>query len=727
MADADKTNILIVDDLPEKLLVYETVLEELGQNVITARSGAEALKAVLRHDFAVILLDVNMPDMDGFETAALIRRRKRSAHTPIIFVTAFADDVRAAQGYAQGAVDYILAPVVPEVLRAKVQVFVDLFRMTEQIRRQAEDRVALAEERIKRAAAEDSNRRLGFLARACNVLGQSLDAGVTARDLARLPVPFLADLSAVALPGRPGEGGKLILARAQARSAGDGTQAPSASAGTSSHDEAASPEELTGCGHLPEPLAAAVERVLAGGPAEFFPEPPSASPEPATTALVLPLCARGQPCAALALSREPSGRRFGPAELSMAETLASRAAVALENAHLYQDVQQADRQKNEFLSMLAHELRNPLAPIRNAVHVMRLQGPGAPELQWARDVIDRQVKHMVRLVDDLLDISRITRGKIRLKLEPVDMAAVVAEAVEASRPVIEARRHGLEVSVAAEPLRVNGDAARLAQVLTNLLNNAAKYTDEGGRIWLTVVPEDGAVVARVRDTGVGIPAEALASVFNLFTQMDRSLDRSQGGLGIGLTLVRRLVEMHGGSVEARSEGPGRGSEFVVRLPPFREEPVPADAGGADSAQAGSPGCRVLVVDDNVDAADSLAMLLRLGGCEVRLAHSGADAVEAAPVFRPQLVILDIGLPGMDGYEVARRLRADPVTRGAALVAVTGYGREEDRALSREAGFDHHLVKPVDFGLIRGVLASLAAGPPRPAGEPGRNGQRSATP
>jgi signal transduction histidine kinase/DNA-binding response OmpR family regulator len=710
MADADKTNILVVDDLPEKLLVYQTILEELGQNLIAARSGAEALKQVLRHEFAVILLDVNMPGMDGFETAALIRQRKRSAYTPIIFVTAFADDVCAARGYAQGAVDYILAPVVPEVLRAKVKVFIDLFQLNRQIRRQAEERVALAEERTRRAAAEESNRRLRFLARASEVLGQSLDYLETARDLARLPVPFLADQAAVVLAGGAGPDWKVFLAAAEG--------------------DRACVDEPADRDRLPAEVAAAVERVLAGGPAEFFPEAPPAAGESVTTALVLPLRARGRPRAALALSREVAGRRFGPAEVSMAETLASRAAVALENAHLYEDVQRADRQKNEFLSMLAHELRNPLAPIRNAVHVLRLQGRDGSQFGWARDVIDRQVKHLVRLVDDLLDISRITQGKIRLKLEPLEMGTVVAEAVEASRPVIEARRHRLDVNLAEEPLRVNGDAARLAQVLTNLLNNAAKYTDEGGRIGLTVGLEQGWVVCRVTDTGVGIPPEMLSAVFNLFTQADRSLDRSQGGLGIGLTLVRRLVEMHGGTVHAHSEGPGRGSEFVVRLPALvREAAGAAAAGGGESAAAPRAGCRVLVVDDNVDAADSLGMLLRLGGCEVRLAHDGPAALEAAQAFRPQVVVLDIGLPGMDGYEVARQLRTLPSTRHSVLAAVTGYGRDEDRARSREAGFDYHLVKPVDLDMLQAVLGSLpAALPPTPAhAEPGKNGQGQADP
>jgi signal transduction histidine kinase/DNA-binding response OmpR family regulator len=696
MAETDKTKILIVDDLPEKLLVYRSVLEDLGQELICAGSGAAALKQVLQHDFAVILLDVNMPDIDGFETAALIRSRKRSRCTPVIFITAFADDVRAAIGYAHGAVDYILAPVVPEILRAKVKVFVDLFQMTQQVRRQAEERVALAEERTKRAAAEESNRRLAFLAKACAVLGQSLDPQVTARDLARLTVPFLADLTAVALPGRPGEGGRLVVARAH---------------DVVALDDGADPEGL------PPGLAAAVGRILSGGPAECL--PPGLED---AGALVLPLQTRRRVCAALVLSREDSGRRFGPAELSMAETLASRAAVALDNAQLYQDVQEADRQKNEFLSMLAHELRNPLAPIRNAVHVLRLQAEGRSDLDWARDVIDRQVKHLVRLVDDLLDVSRITCGKVRLQLEPVPLAAIVAEAVEASNPEIEAREHLLEVIVPPEAVWVQGDATRLAQVVTNLLNNAAKYTDPGGRIWLTVGQEDEAAVVRVRDTGVGIPPEMLSTVFNLFTQADRSLDRSQGGLGIGLTLVKRLVEMHGGSVEAHSAGAGRGSEFVVRLPAFAGGSAGAGLAGAEAPAAPGAPCGVLLVDDNVDAAESLAILLRLGGCEVRVVHDGPSALAAALLSPPEFVVLDIGLPGMDGYEVARRLRADPATRDAVLVAVTGYGREEDQARSREAGFDHHFVKPVEFAALQKVFETVR---PFAGAGSGRNGQRAA--
>jgi signal transduction histidine kinase/DNA-binding response OmpR family regulator len=692
----EKIDILIVDDLPEKVLVYRAILDELGENLVVARSGEEALAEVLRREFAVILLDVCMPGMDGLETAALIRQRKKSAHTPIIFVTAFADELRSAQGYAHGAVDYILAPVIPAVLRAKVKVFVDLFRMTQQVKRQAEERVALAEERSRRAAAEDANRRLAFLARAGAVLGQSLDYDRTAADAARLPVPDLADLAAVVFADTAGAP-RPIVARAVD--------------GAAVLDESAD---------LPPPMADAVGRAFARGAAQADPH-----------CLVLPLVAGGRAVAVLALARIDAGRPFTPADMAVADALASRAASALDNARLYREIQRADRQKIEFLSMLAHELRNPLAPIRNAVTVLRAAADPAA-VNWANGVIDRQVRHLVRLVDDLLDVSRITRGKIRLRREPVDVAAIVAQAVEASRPVIDARRHQLEVHVSEQPIWVNGDPTRLAQVLTNLLNNAAKYTEPGGNVWLTAELDSGRcrepsgtigparlagpteVVLSVRDSGIGIPTDLLATVFDPFTQGDHSLDRSEGGLGIGLTLVRRLVELHGGTVTAASDGPGRGSEFIVRLPLAEPVAARAAAGGNGSAHtcgrqsaAGQP-LRVLVVDDNVDGADSLGHLLRMDGHEVRLAHDGPSALATAAEFRPRAVVLDIGLPDIDGFEVARRLRELPNLQDILLVAVTGYGRQEDRLRSAEAGFDHHMVKPVDVCELRSLIAA-----PRP--------------
>jgi signal transduction histidine kinase/DNA-binding response OmpR family regulator len=672
VSDDSKTSILVVDDLPDKLLVYRSILESLGQNLITVNSGEEALREVLQRDFAVVLLDVNMPPgMSGLETAALIRKRRRSAHTPIIFLTAFADEVRVVEGYAHGAVDYILTPVVPEILRAKVRVFVDLYRMTQQVKRQAEERVALAEERSKRAAAEEANRRLAFLTRAGAVLGQSLDSEVTARDVARLPVPYLADAAAVALPHR-GDW-KAVVART-----GDG--GPTL-------------EEWVGRDGLPAAWSAEIDRAFSGEEADE-----------AGRVAVVPLRARGSTIGALALSRERSGRVFDTTDLTVAEALASRAASALENARLYKDVQTADRQKNEFLSMLAHELRNPLAPIRNAAEVLRLSGVDHPRVRWARDIIDRQVAHLVRLVDDLLDVSRITKGKIRLLTEKVDVAGVVAQAVEASRPLIDSRGHRLEVSVPPGPVVVPGDPARLTQVLTNLLNNAAKYTDEGGRISLSLACEAGQAVVRVADTGIGIPADMLSAVFDLFTQLDGSLERSQGGLGIGLTLVRRLVDMHGGSVEVRSDGPGRGSEFTVRLPVAPATAAPGQADPGANGAAAPARLRIVIADDNEDGAESLASLLRLDGHEVFVAHDGEAAVEKVFRHRPDVAILDIGMPRLNGYEVTRRLRASPDACPAVLLALSGYGREDDHRQALEAGFDHHFVKPIDLVSVRQLLA-----------------------
>lgn len=668
MSNADEpTNVLIVDDLPEKLLVYRTILGELNQNLVTAGSGAEALRAVLSADFAVILLDVNMPDMDGFETAALIRKRRRSAHTPIIFLTAFADEVRATEGYAQGAVDYISTPVVPAILRAKVKVFADLYRMAQQVRRQAEERVALAEERTRREAAEESNRRLAFLNHAGAVLGGSLDRDLTAREAVRLALSYLADEAALVTFG--GAAGAIV-----GRRAADGTVAI-----TETEWAALPPAQRA---------AAALVRER------------NATVEPGDGTLGLPLRTRDHVWAALVLSR--AAGPFPEPDVAVGETFASRAAMALENARLYSEVQQADRQKNEFLSMLAHELRNPLAPIRSATEVLNQSGSAPDRLHWARGVIDRQLTHLVRLVDDLLDASRITTGKVRLTLAPISIDAVLDQAVEAARPLIERQRHRLDVIHPLTPVALQGDLTRLVQVFVNLLNNAAKYTPPGGHITLSAALREGRLEVRVRDTGVGIAPDLLPRVFDLFTQADKSLDRSQGGLGIGLTLVRGLIEMHDGTVEAHSAGAGRGSEFVVSLP---ATPAPAQA-SPPSPTTPRPGrtgpLRVVVVDDNVDGADSLVELIGLLGHQGRAAHDGPAGIDLVRAFAPDVVLLDVGLPGMDGYEVARRLR----DCGAVLVTVSGYGRDEDRARSRDAGCVEHHVKPVDLGTLRRVFDTV---------------------
>jgi len=368
------------------------------------------------------------------------------------------------------------------------------------------------------------------------------------------------------------------------------------------------------------------------------------------------------------------------------------------------ELAEASRHKDEFLATLAHELRNPLAPIRNAAHYLGMKGLTEPDAKTARDVIARQVTVMVRLIDDLLDVSRISRNKLDLRKQHVELATVVESALESSRSLIQQCGHELTISLPPEPVHLDADPIRLAQVFLNLLNNAAKYTKRGGHIWLTAQREGSDVVISVRDNGIGISGDMLSGIFDMFTQVDKSLERSQGGLGIGLTLVRRLVEMHDGCIEARSNGPDEGSEFVVRLPlliqPPDEPPPRSDVPRATALSE----CRILVVDDAKDSADSLGMLLRLMGNDIRTAHDGLQAVEVAETFHPELVLLDIGLPKLNGYDVARRIRQQPWGRDVILVALTGWGQDEDRRRSQEAGFNFHIVKPVELAALEKLLA-----------------------
>jgi len=399
--------------------------------------------------------------------------------------------------------------------------------------------------------------------------------------------------------------------------------------------------------------------------------------------------------------------------LALAQDLATRAAVSFDNCLLYAKIQEGDQRKNEFLAMLAHELRNPLAPIRNAVQLLRSPERTLTQLDWALSVLDRQSQQLVRLVDDLLDVARITQGRILLKLESVDVAKVVGVAVEMCRPLVNARAHELTVSLPPATLAVHGDFSRVAQVLANLLNNAAKYTEPKGRISLKVEDDGAEVVFRIADSGIGIPKHMLGSIFELFTQADRSLDRTQGGLGIGLTVVRRLVSMQGGSVVVHSEGMKKGSEFVVRLPRVTANAVASVP--AEAPRHNDTAYRVLIVDDYADAAISMAALLKVDGQDVRVAHDGPAALEMARDFKPRIVLLDIGLPGMNGFEVARALRAEPATRDCLLVAVSGYGQAEDQRQSQEAGFDRHLVKPVDLMVLQEIFDNLRQAPAQASG------------
>jgi signal transduction histidine kinase len=569
MNQDERVNILLVDDQPARLLSYETILAELGQNLVHARSGLEALERLMKDEFAVVLLDVSMPGMDGFETASLIHEHPRFEKTPIIFVTGVhVTELDRLKGYKLGAVDYVYIPVVPEILRSKVSVLVELHLQRREL------------QTLNHSLAE-ANTRL-------ELANTTLQAEKT-NELERL---------------------NLHLKRAN-------------------------------------------------------------------------------------LDLEQTNRVL-QSEVS-------------ERTRVEMALKEADRHKDEFLAVLAHELRNPLAPIRNAVEIMRRSALTDPQLAWSRDVVERQVKHLTRLVDDLLDVSRITRGNINLSREAVAITTVVSRAIETIAPLIAEQRHELTVEVSDESLEVEGDLTRLTQVLGNLLNNAAKYTDPGGQITLAAARVGVDVEIRVRDSGIGIPPELLPRLFQLFTQVDGAAHRAQGGLGIGLALVRQLVQMHGGSVTAYSDGPSHGSEFLIRLPlrlKTSPQPVVASVVAVTHANGAKPGHRILLADDNRDALDSLATLLQCDGHEVHTAGDGMEALALAEECRPTVVLLDIGMPKLDGYEVARRIRLQPWGKSAVLIALTGWGQDEDRRRSREVGFDSHLVKPLDPEALSTLLARL---------------------
>ena len=572
----NKVNVLLVDDQPARLLTYESILSELGQNLVSARSGLEALEKLMKEEFAVVLLDVSMPDMDGFEAATLIHQHPRFEKTPIIFVTGVhVSELDRLKGYKVGAVDYVSIPVVPEILRSKVAVLVELH--------------------LKRRELQELNRNLAKANERLAEANTTLQAEKT-RELENL------------------------------------------------------------------------NRVL-----------------------------------------QRANQELEAANRSLQSEVTERTRVELA-------LKEADRHKDEFLAMLAHELRNPLAPIHNAVALMHRTPLTDPQLIWSRDVIGRQLAHLTRLVDDLLDVSRITRGKINLSKQALEIGPLVARTVETVQPLFEERGHTLRVDMPDTGLSVYGDPTRLMQAIGNVLSNAAKYTERGGQVTLAVAQTSSEVEIRIRDNGIGIPPELMPMIFNLFTQLDRS-SAAQSGLGIGLALVQRLVEMHGGSVTAQSDGPGCGSEFVIRLPLLLGDRLATDAEQLNTLSALEPSMmnaegttqtqrRILVADDNNDALESLATLLQLSGHEVYTAANGAVALETAEQHRPEVALLDIGMPKLDGYEVARRIRAQPWGARITLVALTGWGQDSDRRRSQEAGFDSHLVKPLDLDKLTDLLATL---------------------
>jgi signal transduction histidine kinase/DNA-binding response OmpR family regulator len=686
----ERSNILIVDDRLDKRVVFRTILEELDQNIVTASSGEEALRWLLDNDCAVILLDVNMPGMDGLETAELIRSRRKSAHTPIIFITAFADEMHTARGYSLGAVDYILSPVVPNILRSKVKALVQLHRLNAELKKRSDERVALVKEQAARTMAEEQQRRTSFLAEATQAMASSLDIETILKSASGLLVPFIADFSAVVLAGDD----RAVRARRTAAVAGWdqylGPHRPSF--------EAVLEEQQSRV--MSRGLHCVCDRLATPADGDSPDDPPPGEIH------AFPLITRGKVRGALLLALGPSGRRLAGADLSLADSLAGRAAASLDNCLLYEEIQNADRRKNEFLATLSHELRNPLAPMRAALHMLRVADDvDSAKAKSLLDTMDRQVAQMSRLVEDLLDISRITRGVIELRRGPVDVAAEIRHALESCAGPLETGRHRVTVRMPEEPLKVIADPVRLQQILENLILNAVKYTESGGQIEVSAEAELSDVVIRVRDNGIGIPPDKLAQIWDLFVQVDESPERTRKGLGIGLALVRDLVKRHGGSVDATSEGLGRGSTFSVRLPRAARADLQAAAESTKEMETACESRRVLVVDDNLDAAETLAMMLEILGQTTSQAHDGNAALKVAAEFKPEVVFMDIGLPGLSGHEAAVRMRKDLGMTDVYIVALSGYGTEEDRRKSLHAGFDNHLVKPLDPSQLPKILAS----------------------
>ena len=680
----EKVNILVVDDLPDKRLAFREVLEDLDENLVLVGSGAEALRELLEREFAVIVLDVNMPDIDGIETAQLIRKHGKTSHTPIIFVTAYADEMQTERGYELGAVDYILTPVVPAILRSKVRVFVDLYRAQ---RRAA--KVARAE--AARAAAEAAQRRSDLIALASRELSASLDLKASMERLLEVLVPNVGGCAVLYVDTGSGYLGLYRQDREPAR-------------------------VLETLATLPPSVRRAMTEAQSGGyPLEVRTDAGGSSQWPAwlRVAHVLPLKVGDRNIGALTVGTVDH-------EAAMLDDrglleIATRAAIAFDNAQLYssleremaraksaeEKLQEANRRKDEFLAMLSHELRNPLAPIVTSAQVLDKVASGDPRIAWVRQVIERQVTHLAGLVDDLLDVSRITQGKITLHREAVELGKVLEHSLEIVRPLIDSKRHALAVHTPDTPVWVFGDFSRLSQIFSNVLHNAAKYTSDGGSIELNVLVDRGSVAVRVRDNGIGIEPQFLPHVFEVFTQGYRGLDRSQGGLGVGLAVVRRLIELHQGEVNILSDGPGLGTEVSIRLPCISEVVQHAGVQLPPPRACGSK--RILIVDDNADAAESIAVLMEIDGHAVKTVTDAMQALACLETFAPDVAIIDIGLPGMNGYELAAGIRANRTLPKPLLIALTGYGQAEDFDRSREAGFDHHFVKPAEIRAIQAAI------------------------
>jgi PAS domain S-box-containing protein len=673
---AAPVRVLVVDDRPENLLALGTILEAPDRELVLAGSGRDALRELLRQSFALVLLDVNMPQMDGFETAQLIRSRPSSAHTPIIFVTAHHDDVLATRSYALGAVDYISAPVNPDVLRAKAGVFVELFRKTEENRRQAE-LLRRAEERLRLQAEEklrQADERLRLIVESLvNYAVFSLDTG------GRIAT---WNAGAERLFGYPaadaiGSDGGVLFART-------------------------TPAEAEAAGQWREALEG--RRVEVEGWFErrdgrrFF-----------GRGVITPM-------------RSPDGVLHGYSNVVHDATERKQAEEAL--AHQAEQLREANRLKDEFLAVLSHELRTPLNAILGWTYMLRREHLKPEVASQALETIARNGEVQLALINDILDVSRFVAGKLRLALTPIDLRDAAAAACETATIAARAKGVDLQADLGEEPLPVNGDADRLQQVVWNLLSNAVKFTPAGGHVQLRTAQDGSEVTVSVSDDGAGIPASFVPHVFERFRQADSSSARVHGGLGLGLAIVHHLVELHGGRVSARSEGEGRGATFEVTLPAYvagrRLARVGAGGAARDKVLSGGwraeaaetdrprmvPGVRCLVVDDDPDGREVLRATLERQGMIVSVACSAGDALEQ--LGSAQMLLADIGMPGEDGYALIRQVRQLPPERGGRIpaIAVTAYASEPDRERALAAGFDRHLAKPVPHDQLIDTISAL---------------------
>jgi PAS domain S-box-containing protein len=762
-----KVKILLVDDQEAHLLALEAILQPLGQNLVKARSGEVALRHLLHDDFAAVLLDVQMQGLDGFETARLIRGRERSQHTPIIFLTAQeAPEFPAAKAYTLGAVDYLVKPVAPEILRAKVTFFVELYRKTELLRgaeererrradevaRESEARVVTLGDNLPDGAIYQIVLEPGrppYFSHISAGIGGLL--GVTPEEVRADPnalyglileddFPRVRAAEEAALRDRTpfdcefrqrtrwGEvkwvhcrsasrelpGGRLVWdgivmdvterkqAEEQFHLLADSIPQLAWMARPDGHIywynqrwyeyTGTTLEQMEGWGwqavHDPKELPQVLERwkdsIATGEPLDMV------FPLRGGDGVFRPFLTRVMPL------RGKDGR--------ILHWFGTNTEIT-QQMEMEKELREAARQKDAFLAMLAHELRNPLAPLANGLHILRVAETPPAVREQTREMMARQVRHLSHLVDDLLDVSRISRGKVQLRKQRLDLTQLARTAAEDRRAVLQGAGLALHLEVPETPVWVLGDSTRLAQILTNLLDNAAKFSERGGKVSVRVRADADhhQAVLSVRDQGIGIEPEMLTRVFNVFAQADQTLDRSRGGLGLGLALVKGLVGLHGGEATASSEGRGKGAEFTVRLP-LEPEPAAVSA-AAEAPQPSGKHFRILIVEDHKDAANSLRILLEVLGHEVRVAYTGPAGVEAAREWRPDVVLCDIGLPGLDGYGVARELRLNPTTARTRLLALTGYSQDEDKRRSREAGFDYHLVKPADPDELRKLLAS----------------------